>query len=70
MKRRVSEKVLNRIGRALPLDPEGEVAASAWDVGLGMYRKATILRAKWRRELGSGGTVCLECATFMGMDRC
>lgn len=73
MKRRVSEKVLRRIGRACPplVYPESETSPhSAWEVAERMYRRGTVIAARDRRSLNSGGTVCLDCAVTMGLDRC
>jgi hypothetical protein len=72
MKRRVSEKILKRIGRYAGSLGYGddEYLLSSWEASVALYRTSTVLKAKRRRSLNSGGTVCLDCAVFYGLDRC
>lgn len=69
MKKRVANKVLKR------LQPNGTAWHRALERDLPslrtwLYRPATITRAKERRQLHSGGTVCLACASLWGLNRC
>lgn len=72
MKRRQSEKILSRIGRAAIAQYGYDAADYAHGYAAAWYRPLTIRRALRRRRLHNGYPfgVCLACAACYGMTEC